>query len=271
MTTNPMTSWDSSEDPCHDRGRSETWRDQRERRLDVAAADLAAVLQELEHRLPLMTYAPGSIRTFVVTTYLDSPDHRYLALAERTGGRLSIRVRVREYIALVEAEGQPARLAPSPICFLELKEQVGERRTKQRVELPKWRVTPVTRGDEVLHGDPQVVAALRGELDAGDLRPVMVGSYLRRAFGRDGGLRATFDEHVRFHRPPADLYETWSALTPDVLSEPAGRGPDRLLEIKQPRGIRSPPWLARLLERLQPARHQSKYRDGMRALAAAES
>jgi hypothetical protein len=247
--------------------RSETWRDQRERRFKVDPERVSEILTVLGERLPVVTYVPGSTRTFVATTYLDSRHRDYLSMVERSAGHLSLKVRVREYMALFDANGQPARITPAPSCFLERKERVGDLRVKQRIELAKAEVARVLRREAHLSGERSVVSALRAELDSRQLEPVLVSGYQRRVFGSDRGLRVTVDEQIGFHPPPGDLYETAPALTPDVLGEPIGQGPAHVLEVKQPKVNETPGWLSVLLEELGSADRFSKFRDGMRCLA----
>jgi hypothetical protein len=251
--------------------RSETWRDQRERRYLVDPERVPGILDALGGRLPLVSYVPGSSRSFVVTTYLDSSERAYLSMVEKSAGHLSLKVRVREYMPLREANGQPESLLSGATCFLERKERVGELRVKQRIELPKADIAAVLRGETPLAGDRTVVSALRAELDAHDLEPVLVSRYMRRVFGSDRGLRVTVDEGIGFHVPPRRLYEEVAALTPDVLGTPVGHGPDHILELKEPSAHDTPAWLLSLLEQLEPADQFSKFRDGMRCLATSRS
>jgi SPX domain protein involved in polyphosphate accumulation len=250
------------------RPRSETWRDQRERRYLVDPERVSEILTVLADHLPVVSYSPRSKRTFVVTTYLDSPDGGYLSMVENSSGHLSLKVRVREYMPLTEANGEPERLSAGSTCFLERKERVGELRVKQRVELPKAEVARVLRRESPLLGDRTVVSALRAELDTRDLQPVLVSRYVRRVFGSDRDLRVTFDEKIGFHAPPERLYDGVPALTPDVLGTPVGHGPDHIIEIKEPSSLDTPRWLVDLLDRLEPADRFSKFRDGMRCLRA---
>ena len=251
--------------------RSETWRDQRERRYLVDPERVPDILTALGDRLPLMSYVPGSSRSFVVTTYLDSSERAYLSMVERSAGHLSLKVRVREYMPLREANGRPEKLLSGATCFLERKERVGQLRVKQRIELPKAEIAAVLRGEMPLAGDRTVVSALRAELDAHDLEPVLVSRYMRRVFGSDRGLRVTVDEDIGFHAPPQRLYEQVAALTPEVLGTPVGRGPDHILELKEPSALDTPAWLVSLLDELEPADRFSKFRDGMRCLATSRS
>ena len=224
------------------------------------------MLAALAGRLPVVSYEPGSTRTLVVTTYLDSPARDYLAIVEGTSGGRSLKVRVREYMPLYGEDSAAARLTPGPSCFLERKERVGELRTKQRIELAKVDVARVLRRELELTGEPSVVRALRGELDSRELKPVLVSVYRRRVFGSDHGLRVTFDDQLGFHRPPDELYGRDGALGPALFGAPLARGPAHLLEIKEPSGAQTPPWLTELLAGLEPVERFSKFRDGMRSL-----
>lgn len=220
------------------------------------------MLEVLAANLPVLMYSPGATRTFVATTYLDSRDHDYLGMAERSQGQLSLKVRVREYIQLEDGDGV-ARLSPSASCYLERKERVGQVRVKQRIELAKAEVGPVLRREVELPGDHSVVRALKAELNARKLEPVLVSGYLRSVFGTEDGLRVTFDEQLGFHVPPENLYEGAAALTPEVLGTPIARGPAHILEVKEPSGIDSPGWLSQLLGEIEPSDHFSKFRAGM--------
>jgi hypothetical protein len=143
---------------------------------------------------------------------------------------------------------------------------VGELRVKQRIQLLKSEVARVLRKEAALLGDESVVEALRAELDALVLAPVLVTSYRRRVFGSDRALRITVDQEIGFHRPPEALYAHDRALMPEELGPPAARGPAYLLEVKEPKASETPGWLAALLGDLEPAAQFSKFRDGMRSL-----
>lgn len=246
--------------------RSETWRDQRERRYLVDPERVPEVLTVLGGRLPQISHVPDATRTFVVTTYLDSRERAYLSMVEKSSGHLSLKVRVREYMPLRQANGQPEKLLAGATCFLERKERVGELRIKQRLELPKVALASVLRGESPLAGDRTVVSALRAELDTRELEPVLLTRYVRRVFGSERGLRVTFDDDIGFHAPPERLYEQVAALTPEVLGAPVGHGPDHILEVKEPNAHDTPGWLMSLLDELEPADQFSKFRDGMRCL-----
>ena len=231
------------------------------------------VLAALADHLPQVTYVPGATRTLVVTTYLDSRARDYLAMVEQSAGHLSLKMRVREYMTVHGAPGQTSRLTAGPTCFLERKERVGDLRVKQRIELPKDAVAGVLRREVQLRGEATVVSALRSELDARDLEPVLVSCYRRRVFGSDRGLRVTFDEDLGFHAPPSELYPNGSpeALMPQALGPRVAAGPAHLLEVKEPVDTSTPAWLMTLLAGLEPADRFSKFRDGMRSLTGPDA
>jgi hypothetical protein len=254
---------------------SETWRDQRERRYQLGREQALATLKALATNLPQPTYVEGSRRTLVVTTYLDSPARDYLRMVEESAGRVSLKVRIREYIPLFERRAEEFELTttsarvpvPNPVCFLERKERIGEVRQKHRVSVDKRQVGAILRREVGLRGSDDVVAVLEAELAVRQLEPVLVSAYERRVFGSDHGLRVTFDERLRFHEPPAGLYDRHPALTPHVLGDEMWPGPPRILEVKQSSSMPTPPWLEAVLGGLPDAGDYSKFRDGMASLA----
>jgi hypothetical protein len=248
--------------------RTQAWRNQRERRFHLDAARLPALVRALEAELPSVSYVDGTDRSLVVTTYLDSAGQGLEVLARAAGGRRSIKVRVREYIALFPRP-DGARLVPAGLCYLERKERLGQIRVKQRIELPKSDVSRVLRRELTLPVDDAVAAALRAEIETRTLEPVLVTGYRRRVFGRDGALRVTLDEGIAFFPAPGDLYRSAGALTPEVLGQPIGQGPDYVLEVKEPDSETTPAWLERALEPLDQADQFSKFREGVRCLAQA--
>jgi hypothetical protein len=249
--------------------RSETWKDQRERRFQLGRDQARQVLRALARELPQLTYVANSRRTLVVTTYLDSPEHDYLRMVDESGGRVSLKLRVREYLPLFDpgSDALAAPPPPSPICFLERKERIGEIRSKHRLSLDKRQVGAVLRRELAVRGSSDVVAVIEAELATRQLEPVLVSAYERRVFGSDHGhLRITFDERLRFYEPPVGLYDAHPALTPEVLGDDMWPGPPRILEVKESNAAPSPPWLEALIAGLPDASEYSKFRDGMAAL-----
>src|SRR5262245_53458969 len=102
--------------------RTQLWRDQRERRFRLNARRHRALTRTLRRELPTVSYIVGSGRSYVVTTYLDTAGLDYTTLAERSAGNRSIKVRVREYIALFADGTGAVRLGAAPTCYFERKE-----------------------------------------------------------------------------------------------------------------------------------------------------
>lgn len=241
--------------------RTESWRDQRERRFFVDPDASSELAEALSTHLELLTYVPDSRRSLVVTTYLDSPDRDYLATIEQTSGHLSLKMRVREYLAVHDDAEE--RLAHVPTCFLERKERVGDLRIKQRVQLEKKRVASVIGRQDSLRGNDAVINALRDELHRRALEPVLVTCYERRVYGDARRLRVTLDKQLRFYAAPSDLYDRLDAFTPTNLGQPLGGLDQHILEVKEMRGSDTPAWLETLLAKLRPAERFSKFREGM--------
>ncbi|RMH45297.1 MAG: VTC domain-containing protein [Deltaproteobacteria bacterium] len=241
---------------------AQTWRDQRERRFHPSRDDARRVLAALRQRLPIVRYHDGDT-SLVVTTYLDTRGGHYYQLAERSDGRHSLKMRIREYLW---TDGASGRYHYADTCFLERKQRDGEVRLKQRVRVAKSEVTKIVLGDVPLRERGPEADAIRAELESLRLRPVMVTAYERLVFGDDAALRITYDERIAFHPPPRGLYNMAPALTPEVLGAPLASGPSRVLEIKQPSAATMPAWLAELVAALPADPGYSKFRDGMRAL-----
>jgi hypothetical protein len=238
------------------------------------------VLSTIAARLPAIVYDPDASINLVVTTYLDSPDRHYLALADAENGHRSVRVRIREYLA---SSGIGARYRFQPICYLERKERLAhpapgssvppgahlepgqEVRIKQRVEVKKHQLGAILRNRRLVDLSDEA-RAISAELAALDLEPVLVSAYERRVFGFETGLRVTYDERLSYHYPPEGLYDEVSAFLPSVLGRPAASGPARILEVKYPSTATMPAWLEILLGGLPQIADFSKFRDGMHAL-----
>jgi hypothetical protein len=241
--------------------KTRTWK-QREQRYLLDRASAEHTVNTLFNALPTVVYVPGSVVTQVVTTYLDTPAHHYLAIADRSEGLRTLKVRVREYQAISRDSGQ---VTSTRDCYLERKERVNEVRIKQRVEIGKSELAGILDQDKALNGS-NAAKAITGELSTLDLRPALVSSYRRIVFGDEDNLRVTFDEQLAYYKPPPGLYESNDALTFDVLGEPIARGPKRILEIKIPEHAEIPEWLAALVADIPDANGFSKFRAGMHAV-----
>ncbi len=243
-------------------GSTRTW-SQRERRYrpDRNAAKL--VLATLARNLPAIVYEPLATINMVVTTYLDTADRHYLAIADDSDGHRSVKLRIREYLASAAVGG---RFWFHDSCYVERKERVEEIRLKQRVQVAKSDVGAILSGRLRLTGSAEATA-IATELDALALAPALVSSYERRVFGYETGLRVTYDERLAYHAPPAGLYDEADALQPSVLGRPSASGPSRIIEIKYPADMALPDWLEAVLAPIATADSFSKFRDGMHALA----
>ncbi len=240
---------------------AQTWRDQRERRFHLERDAAERVLAVILRNAPEVHYG-GSDTTTVVTTYLDSKERHYLALAEDSDGERSLKMRIREYLS--------SGRVPDAHCYLERKQRDGDVRLKQRIRVRKADVVGMVLGDDPVPAGSVEADAIRAEIERYKLRAVLVSAYERRVFGSDDRLRITFDERVAFYRPPRGLYNLSPALTPKVLGPPLARGPSRILEVKHPTGAKLPPWLADALAGLPGQPRYSKFRDGMRALSSSD-
>lgn len=246
-------------------GKTRTWK-QREQRYLLDRASAEHTVNTLFQSLPTIVYVPGSVVTQVVTTYLDTPARHYLAIADRSEGLRTLKVRIREYQAIARDTGA---ISSTNDCYLERKERVNEVRIKQRVEIGKAELADILDRDKTLNGS-NAAQAITGELSSLDLRPALVSSYRRIVFGDEDSLRVTFDEQLAYYKPPDGLYELNDALTFDVLGEPIARGPKRILEIKIPEHSEIPEWLATLVRDIPDANGFSKFRAGMHAVKSAD-
>jgi hypothetical protein len=239
----------------------QTWT-QRERRYAPDRPSAVRVLATIATRLPAVVYDPEATINLVVTTYFDTDDRHYLAMADASGGRRSVRIRVREYLS---SPGIGSPYHYQPVCFFERKERDGDVRRKQRVEVPKSQVSAILRHRR-LPDHSEEADAISAEMAAHRLAPVMVSAYERRIFGTQKGLRVTYDERLSYHFPPEGLYDAAPALQPSVLGRPAASGPARILEVKFPPTASMPTWLEILFTGVPTAEEFSKFRDGMHAL-----
>jgi len=245
---------------------AQTWRNQRERRFHPTRDAARSILSTLTRRLPTVRYQECDT-SFVVTTYLDSHDSHYLKLAEVDDGVRSVKMRLREYMW---RNGTPDELHYSDSCYLERKQRNGDLRLKERIEVPKRDAVGIVLRDKEVPGNCSESDAIRRELGARRLKPVIVSAYERRVFGDEAELRVTYDERIGFYPPPRGLYELAPALTPEVLGPPLASGPSRIIEVKQPAGSPAPKWLEELLGAIGSAPGYSKFRDGMRAMESAD-
>lgn len=205
---------------------------------------------------------------FSRTTYLDTPDRRYLRSSEELVSR---RLRVREY-AGAPATGAPVRLMN--LCYLEYKESRAGQRRKARVRIAAQDAAgivanPVRLLDGSQHlglAEQEAAQMLVHELEGSQLSTQLTTWYRRQSL-RDtsGRVRVTLDTEIAFCHPIAlDCWQSAApALPPDRV---AGHAPSCLLEVKC-QGAQ-PAWLRRAMSSLgePPEKRLSKYAMGMRVL-----
>jgi hypothetical protein len=198
---------------------------------------------------------------FTRTTYLDTLDRRYL---RSCASKVARRLRLREYALAANLTEVPLL---SGICFLELKQSAGARRTKVRLEAHPRALESLLAGvsNLALRNDSiesrAALAALRAEVEAHQPVPCLTTWYRRACLTADEGrVRITLDQDLCFCEPQR-LGEQGEAATPNRI---VARGPARILEVKY-RG-EAPAWLARATVGLPAAPHFSKFRAGMLAL-----
>ena len=245
---------------------SQTWRNQDEHRYEPTQTDAARVIKTLTSNLPVVTYGDAPPTTLVATLYFDTEEHYYFQRAKSNGKLSSIKVRAREYLPLSD-DSERRVLGQSAHCYLERKERTGTVRDKYRIRVEKDQLASLLQHQDDL---PEGADLLQDELESRTLTPVMISMYERRVWGTGGseGLRITFDERIRYYRPPAGVYEDVTAMTPSALGPPGAKGPERILEVKHAAGEEQPAWLVTLLSELPEATGFSKFIDGMNKLCS---
>ena len=197
----------------------------------TGSAPPALLVHEIKHVMPAASAAPAEAwlgvvcrpeherpPAWVISVYLDSPD---LALLDEkvNSDYLKIKVRVRWYVTLNGAIGEPA--------FLEVKRRIGTRRDKQRTPI----VVPASALARWPLEDPRwmpLVRATAPELEPG-LRPSLALRYIRSRFLCDlPAARLAADRRIEVtavHRAlgsgprRADIGQAvleWKGLTPDL-------------------------------------------------------
>ena len=241
----------------------QTWRNQTERRYELDRERAEETLARLNDNVDRITYTPDSIVTLVTTTYLDSAEQHYFKFQQENDGKKSIKMRVREYFPLSN-DGNFTILKDFPYCFLERKERNGRIRLKERIEVPKTMVTALINREQDFSNEGSEVDVIRKEIQAHKLSPVVTSAYERRVWGNEE-LRITFDERIRFYTPPKSLYQMIPAMRPNVLGQPIGVGPKRIVEIKHSVDYTPPSWLSEMIEDLTEMVHYSKFINGIEA------
>jgi hypothetical protein len=219
------------------------------------------------------------------TTYFDTEDLTYFRSCQ---GPVARRLRLREY-ALAPDLGQTPTLTGA--CYLELKQNEGDARSKLRVAAPPELIARLVErrggrenenaGDDAgqrlaldarrraedlvldqLVEHTVALQAIERELGQHRVEPRIATWYRRVSLGgNDGGVRITMDDGLTFSRPRPPGHAGEPAMPgPEVIAY----GPPRVLEIKF---LGDPPdWLVAAVEDLTPLAHFSKFRMGMTAL-----
>jgi hypothetical protein len=224
-----------------------------------------AFLGAMRDRLHVKVYDPTWPVAFTRTTYLDTPDWRYL----RSSGEVLRRLRIRQYAGAPD-DGVPARL--TGLCFLEYKESAVRRRHKTRLRIFPEDIEAILRDPQASLSayrcqDADAAAALLREMAGATLTPRLMTWYRRQSLLDAGGhVRVTLDTEIAFCMPlePAAMSGLESYACGPVRS--AGPTPACLLEIKYEH--EAPDWLVAATRMLgvAPAVRLSKYVLGMHIL-----
>ena len=264
----------------------------REQKYEVGAAAATFLRQEIARRLPCFEFEPGHPQTYVTTIYFDTRNREFYRQAERNYED-NVKIRVKEYYyafrdTALRGEGGPAtrngqggaaRFKVSPTCYVEIKQRVAGIVVKKRFGLPKTHLVPLLRGEDVWPVLQE--SSSNGELDA--LREVYremrrylatyhfeitsVVTYRRTVFQEcEADLRVTFDDRLSVYAPSSSLYDSFEALTVDVLGTPLRTSQRVILEIKCPGEY--PDWLEKAL-RDHSTRRLSKFTTSVRLLLGA--
>jgi hypothetical protein len=234
---------------------------EREQKRLVTCAQAQHLLDRIAERAELEIHDPARPVELTWTTYLDTDDLRFFASSRSGPAR---RVRIREYASCETPSAAPA---PAGVSFLELKESAAGRRRKLRYRSDR---AGIDRLLEILAGgvrpafDDVAVAEIARALAGVALRPRVCTLYRRLSLAVTPWVRITFDEDVRFYRPPAGdeaaigPREALLGAVPGVVVEVKGRGA-------------VPAWLSASLERIEPLPDFSKFRLGLELLTHAQT
>jgi hypothetical protein len=228
-----------------------------------------AFLRTLQDRLRVTVYDRVLPVAFARTTYLDTPDWRYL---RSSAAEVSRRLRIRQYAAAPD-DGVPARL--TGLCFIEYKESAAGRRRKARLQILPYDIAAMLADPAAIlsayrHRDGDAADVLLGEMAGAMLAPQLMTWYRRQSLVDSGGLvRVTLDTEIAF--APALPLDAMSAIEGHGC-EPVhgvGQAPECLLELKYDRT--PPDWLAAAVGLLgaPPAVRLSKYVMGMQIMERA--
>lgn len=236
-----------------------------ELKFGVRGLPLTRFLRAVDGHVALEVFDPLRPVQYTRSTYLDTMDLLYF----RSGSEPStlarphpprgprVRLRIREYAA-----GRTGADVPllTGLCFLELKESEGRRRTKVRWRAPAGLVRALVASGGQLAGGawapPEILARLRADRPG----PVATTWYRRRALVGDG-VRITLDDEIAFAGPvPPGAPGQPAAPAGAVAAAPLGD----LLEVKHVGP--APAWLAAALTLLPAPASTSKFELAMATL-----
>lgn len=247
-------------------------RDEYEIKFAVPPAQAHVFIAATSERFCPKVYDESLPIAFSRTTYLDTPNRRYLASSDEPVSR---RLRIREY-AGAPSSGAPARLTSH--CFLEYKESMTGQRSKARVAVADDDIADILQNPEKLLARATGMSAeareaaelLVRELDGRWLSPQLTTWYRRQSLvDADERVRVTLDTEIAFCQPidiGAGREGNGAVWSPERV---AGYARTCLVEVKY-QGM-APDWLTEAMSTLGevPAARLSKYAMGMRALYGA--
>ncbi len=220
----------------------------------VRGLPLARFLRAVDGYVVPEVHDPVRPIQYTRTTYLDTGGLEYFRSGE-AGPR--VRLRIREYAAAATSAEPPALTG---LCFLELKESEGKRRTKVRWRAPAALVRTLVASSGLLFGEAEPPAELTRRLREDRPVPVATTWYRRRALVSEDGVRITLDDSIGFLAPVP-------AGAPGLPAAPAEPAIERKIrEVKY--GGQAPAWLAAALPVLPAPTTASKFDLAMRALGS---
>jgi hypothetical protein len=241
--------------PCDEVSETRIVHPERELKYAVRGGLLARFLRGVAaHVAPEIHDAARPVQ-YTRTTYLDTADRAYLRSGEH-GPR--VRLRIREYAAAETPWSAPALTG---LCFLELKETEGTRRSKVRWQAPSAVVRTLLASGPLALGGADVPAEIAICMRRDRPVPVATTWYRRRSYSSTEGVRVTVDDSIRFSAPQ-------SAAAPGLVATPrsfVGGVAGTLLEVKI--ASQTPAWVTSALAVLPEPTHESKFGMAMRALS----
>jgi hypothetical protein len=232
-----------------------------EQRFLLTRAQLIAFYGAIARHATLELYDRAHPISYTRTTYFDTDDGAYFQSCETP---ISRRLRLREYAGATALDQAPSLTG---ICFLELKQNAGNVRSKVRLAAPLAVLAELLRQQGAFDAhaagleDMAALRAIQHELVAGrSVKPRLTTWYRRSCMAAEGGrVRITFDENLTFCQPQRPGMGVPGEIVgpKDIVAQ----GPARVLEIKQ--FGETPEWLLRAIGGLSPATNFSKFRMGM--------